>query len=153
MRFNAMTTKYLELSKNWHINHRHNQLLFKYLTPDLLQLKSRPRGRTIEAIFRHLVQNKQTWLPHLSPIPDIEPPSAETGLEVLENSSFNYVIKLIELADAGTPIKGFPSGLFGFVIYLISHDSHHRGQILQIIRDHNINLDKDLQYGIWNWKV
>lgn len=38
-----------------------------------------------------------------------------------------------------------------FVGYLVSHESHHRGQIALALEQSGNPLDKKVSYGLWEW--
>jgi len=150
---------YQQLRTNWKINHLNNLNLLDFLekvttedNDDRINQPIRPRGRTVQTMLEHLVKNKFDWLQHLKPsLDDYQVPTADTPLRKQEVIAFNWVDKLIQLQAAGTKVSGFKSDLFGFVIYLISHDSHHRGQIMQTLKTNGILVPKSIQYGIWEW--
>lgn len=47
--------------------------------------------------------------------------------------------------------RGFKKGIFATLGYLTSHDSHHRGSILLILKTSGHKLDQATQYAIWAW--
>ncbi|MDQ2856640.1 MAG: DinB family protein, partial [Acidobacteriota bacterium] len=55
--------------------------------------------------------------------------------------------------EAGAKVKGFKPHASAFLGYLISHESHHRGQIALSLKQAGHPLDKKVQYGIWEWGV
>ena len=50
-------------------------------------------------------------------------------------------------------IKGFKPHATAFLGYLISHESHHRGQIMLALKQSGHPVDQKTQYGIWEWGV
>jgi len=46
----------------------------------------------------------------------------------------------------------FPNEVVHFLSYFISHESHHRGQIIMLIRQLNNQLPNEVTTGVWQWK-
>jgi hypothetical protein len=55
--------------------------------------------------------------------------------------------------ENGGKVKGFKPHATAFLGYLISHESHHRGQIALSLKQSGKPLDKKIAYGIWEWGV
>jgi uncharacterized damage-inducible protein DinB len=54
---------------------------------------------------------------------------------------------------AGGKVKGFKPHVVAFVGYLISHESHHRGQIGWTLKNTGHPLSQKTAYGLWEWGV
>ena len=70
----------------------------------------------------------------------------------LEKSG-NAVADLLARGLAEGRVKGFKPHPSAFLGYLISHESHHRGQILLSLKQSGHPVDKKIQFGIWEWGV
>jgi len=48
-------------------------------------------------------------------------------------------------------IKGFKRGVVTLLGYFISHEGHHRGNILLTLKNCGYKIPDALKYGIWDW--
>jgi hypothetical protein len=72
------------------------------------------------------------------------------GLEASGNAIANLLRKAL---SAGGKVKGFKPHAVAFLGYLISHESHHRGQIGWTLKNTGHPLDQKTSYGLWEWGV
>jgi uncharacterized damage-inducible protein DinB len=146
------------LVETWNIHNRINIYLLDAVDAGSLALHSASKGRSIGEQFAHIHNVRLMWLK--SARPDLL-----EGLEKVENSdkkvlktafvaSGKAIAELLESSLAGdNKVKGFKPHANAFVGYLISHESHHRGQIALSLKQAGKPLDKKIAYGIWEWGV
>jgi uncharacterized damage-inducible protein DinB len=69
-------------------------------------------------------------------------------------ASGQAVASLLQKAIAsGGKVKGFKPHATAFLGYLISHESHHRGQIGWTLKHSGHPLDQKTAFGLWEWGV
>jgi uncharacterized damage-inducible protein DinB len=61
--------------------------------------------------------------------------------------------QLIETWAIHNRIKGFKRHVVAFLGYLISHESHHRGQAGWALKLSGHPLDQKTAFGLWEWGV
>jgi uncharacterized damage-inducible protein DinB len=72
------------------------------------------------------------------------------------DSSGKAIEELLRKGVTSGKVKGFKPGVIAFLGYLISHESHHRGQIAQIaltLKQAGHKLDQKVGFGMWEWGV
>jgi len=111
--------------------------------------------------FAHLHNVRRLWLetaaPDLLPtVPKIDPKANDLAADHLAAWLAASDAALLELTERGLAqgkIKGFRPCPEAFVAYIISHESHHRGQIALTLKQAGYPLDKKIAYGLWEWGV
>jgi uncharacterized damage-inducible protein DinB len=58
---------------------------------------------------------------------------------------------MLQRGEADGKVKGFKPHATAFLGYIISHESHHRGQLIATLKQAGIPLDKKVLYGMWEW--
>lgn len=150
-----------QLIETWSIHDRINLYLLAAVAPESLTAISASKGRSVGAQFAHMHNVRLTWLKQAAPeLMDgrekIETPDV-TDPELLRHSlesSGAAVAALIERAiNQGGKVKGFKPHAVAFLGYLISHESHHRGQVVLSLKQAGTPIDKKVGYGMWEWGV
>jgi uncharacterized damage-inducible protein DinB len=148
-----------QLLDTWRIHSRINLYLLDAIVPEALGDVGPTKGRSVAKTFAHLHNVRLMWLKSAAPellegLEKLEDdaPAADALRAALEASSAAVETLLAQGAEAGR-IKGFKPHPIGFLGYLISHESHHRGQIMVALKANGHLPDKKVQFGIWEWGV
>src|SRR5215467_5913678 len=146
------------LLETWQIHDRINLYLLDAVDPASLDNHSASKGRSVGEQFAHLHNVRLMWLKSASPdllqgLTKIEKEQASNKKLLRQSLTDSGVAigKLLETSEG--KIKGFKPHAAAFVGYLISHESHHRGQIALTLKQAGKPLDKKVAYAIWEWGV
>ena len=147
--------------ETWDIHNRINLYLLDSIEPERLQSQLASKGRSAGEQFAHLHNVRLMWLKVSAPellkgLNKLEKAEAvnKTALNKSLVASGAAIRAVLEKSvAAGGKIKGFKPHAAAFLGYLISHESHHRGQILLALKQSGHALDRKVQYGIWEWGV
>lgn len=147
-----------ELIETWHINNKINLYLLDAIDEKNLTCISASKGRTVGEQFAHIHNVRLMWLKAsmsdlLSGQTKIEKDSKLTKklLSTELTKSADAISKLLTNGFEIGKIKGFKPHSSAFFGYLISHESHHRGQIILSLKQSGHPIDQKTQYGIWEW--
>ena len=125
-----------QLIETWLIHDRINRYLLNAIPEEALGSSLGPKHRTIYQLFAHLHNVRLMWLKSAAPdllegLAKIEGTNGDKAALALRlEASGQAIASLLQKAfAAGGKVKGFKPHATAFLGYLISHESHHRGQI------------------------
>lgn len=150
-----------QLLETWDIHDRINIYLLDAIDQSFLDSLSASKGRSVGEQFAHIHNVRLMWLKSAGPdllervvkVDKDEANDKKALRKALAGSGQAIRSLLSRSVEAHGRIKGFKPHAFAFVGYLISHESHHRGQIILSLKQAGHQLDKKVLYGIWEWGV
>ncbi len=150
-----------QLIETWAIHKRINLYFLDAVADDALGASLPPKSRTVYDLFAHIHNVRLLWLKAAAP-------ELLAGLEKLETKTVGKKANLCDALQAsgraieqllrnslaaGGKIKGFKPHAVAFLGYLISHESHHRGQAGWALKLSGHPLDQKTAFGLWEWGV
>lgn len=148
------------LVKAWTIHQEKNLLMLSHIEEANLSLALSPKGRSVGQQLAHLHNTRITWTEFVAkPIFDktllLEKNDSPT-IDQLKHAFAISAKKIEEVIHLGWEkegkLPGFKTGLIPFISYLISHESHHRGNILLTLKQSGVKLPDELKWGLWEWQ-
>lgn len=148
------------LTETWKINSRIVLYLLEGTTNEGLEAALFPKGRTVRDLFAHVHNVRLMWLKSAAPdlgeglekLEKVSPADRATLAAALTTSG-DALATLIERGITDGRVKGFKPHPTAFVGYIISHESHHRGQIEWILRHAGHPISDKTSFGLWEWGV
>ncbi len=148
------------LVETWAIHNRINLYLLNAISEESLGL-ALPKCRTIFDQFAHVHNVRLMWLKSAAPellesLEKLETRKGGTKVQLcaaLDASGQAIESLLRKVSATGGKVKGFKPHVTAFLGYLISHESHHRGQIGWTLKQSGQPLDQKIAFGLWEWGV
>jgi uncharacterized damage-inducible protein DinB len=150
-----------QLLATWQIHDRINLYLLEAVDSQSLNTHSASKGRSVGEQFAHIHNVRLMWLKSAAPelLKDLAKVENEQAhdkkllAKSLTASGKAIGALLAQSLETGGKVKGFKPHAPAFLGYLISHESHHRGQIALSLKQAGKPLDKKIAYGLWEWGV
>ncbi len=145
----------------WRINDSVNGVLLGHLTAEMLHAQTPGGGYSTAQHLAHLTEAKKFWGEMLDKsigtLPDLVDDMsgadfvAETDLARIQEVMGQTSQRLLESAERADGKGDLPySSVEVFLIHLVAHDSHHRGQILLALKTAGHSLpDEGALWGLW----
>lgn len=149
-----------QIAETWRIHDRINRYLLDAIQPDALSAVGLTKGRSVAEQFAHIHNVRLMWIKEGAPelldgLRKIEkgaPVDHASLRAALESSAAAIETMLARALDTGK-LRGFKPHPVAFLGYLVSHESHHRGQIAVALKGAGHPLDKKTAFGLWEWGV
>lgn len=149
-----------QIVETWDIHDRINLYLLDSIETPSLASFSASKGRSVGEQFAHIHNVRLMWLKTAAPdlldgLDKVEKEEARDKRCLAKSlkASGAAIRALLERGLNEGRIKGFKPHAAAFLGYLISHESHHRGQIVLSLKQAGQPVDKKTSYGIWEWGV
>lgn len=149
-----------QLLTAWTTHQDMNLLLLDNLSDSALQKTLSTRGgRTIFLQWVHIHNVRMQWLEicakdifKKNKLLDKEiAPDKKILRKALEESAAGIAELLSRSWDDGGKVKGFKKGVIPLLGYFISHESHHRGNMLLTLKQAGEKIPDSVKWGLWEW--
>ena len=155
-----------QLIDTWQINNRMNLLLMDNITDAGMQRSLSTRGgRMVYLQLVHVHNVRMQWLEICAKDIFKKYKTLDKGAafdrkalcKAFEDSAKGIEELLARSWDDGGKVKGFskgPGGKKGVITmlgYFISHESHHRGNILLTLKQSGEKIPDTVKWGLWEW--
>ena len=149
-----------QLIDTWQINNRMNLLLMDNISDAGMQKSLSTRGgRTVYLQLVHMHNVRMQWLEICAKVIfkkykalDKEAAFDRKALRKAFEDSAKGIKELFARSwDDGGKVKGYKKGVIPMLGYFISHESHHRGNILLTLKQSGERIPDTVKWGLWEW--
>ncbi|MGL4612058.1 MAG: DinB family protein [Trueperaceae bacterium] len=146
------------VKESWCINDKVNKVLLEHLTAEMVEAQTPGEGYSVAQHLAHMAEARKFWSAMLDEegtkqLPDLfkNERLAETNLAQIKDVFRQTSSVTLGLAETATDTKHFPyTSLDVYLIHLIAHDAHHRGQILLALKTSGHALPSEgALWGSW----
>lgn len=148
------------LAESFAIHDRINRYLLDAIDDEALTKSITPKVRTPAQILAHVHNVRLMWLKVAAPdlmkgLVKFEPKTNPRKADLIRHltASGKAIAELLERAETAGKVKGFTKHPIAFFGYIVSHESHHRGQIGWSCKLTGHPLPPKIAFGIWEWGV
>ncbi|WP_024771818.1 DinB family protein [Aquimarina macrocephali] len=144
-----------DLIHSWYLNNKVTVYLLDNIKNEWLPTKINGKGRSIGEQFQHINNIRSFWIGKVGEKTDLKLGKKYANdkkqlIDALHKSSQKMNETLFKILEQES-IKGYSPHPVAFFAQMIAHESHHRGQIMAIASRNSLELDKSLNFGLWNW--
>lgn len=149
-----------QLLDTWQVHSSKNKLLLDNTTETgMQQTLSNRGGRTVYQQWAHIHNVRLQWLEACAPdlYKKYKPIGKDSAFdrELLAKSLDDSARGIAELLNRSWEnsgkVKGFAKGVIPLLGYFISHESHHRGNILLTLKQSGEKIPDTVKWGLWEW--
>ena len=142
---------------SWSIHQSKNLLLLKDIKAESLKDTSASGGREVAHQILHMMEVRAGWLKQFYPESknDFNLPEEEITIEYLNKYmilSAEWILAAIKKGLYSGDIPNYNHHPVIFLAYLVSHDSHHRGQIILSLKQSNHPIRQRTGFALWDWQ-
>ena len=149
-----------QLIETWNTHNKMNYQLIDNITDTGMQQSLSTRGgRTVYQQFVHVHNVRMQWLEicamdifkKYKALPKETAFDRKALKKAFEESAKGIEELLSRSWDDGGNVKGFKKGVILLLGYFISHESHHRGNILLTLKQSGEKIPDTIKWSLWEW--
>lgn len=153
-----------DLLDAWRIHNEIHLHLLRWVPPDgleavtLLKTGKPSRGRNVARILAHVhavrmskLERNMDGADELPRFEGSESPDAGRLADALTRSGEAVERVVRRAVEEDRPLAGWKRSPVAWLLYLVSHESHHRGQIAQALKQSGVRPPQEVSYGTWGY--